>query len=301
MIDVLVTFFLLASAISANKVLLYTIAPTFFVGLRMLLAGLISVGWQEWSGWHVTWRKVRRDIQQLTLVSVFTSFLPSILKAYGLKYMLSSKMTLLGSIDPFVAALYDYVFFSHPLTFNKLLGIIIGFVGVVILLFGNAPQEQSMEVIGRISKPEIAILVGVFILRYGWYLMQRLVRSDRYTPIQANGITMMISGILALGLSWFVDAYWIKESANVCTDSWLFFYTVVMGNVLGYGFYAHLLKRYNATYISLFGFSIPVFVTILGWLFLDEPITYTFVGAGLIIFVGMYIFYRQEISAKNLY
>lgn len=300
MLDVLVTFFLLATAISTNKVLLYVLAPTFFVGLRMFTAGIVSVGWQAVEGKGLTWAKIRADLGQLTLVSIFTSFIPSLLKAYGLKYMLSSKMTLLGSIDPFVAAGYDYLFFGHRITLSKLVGIIIGFIGVAILLLGNAPQEQSLEIMGRISKPEIAILVGVFVLRYGWYLMQRLVRTERYSPVQANGLTMIISGLLALALSWFIDPTWIKQGPSLPYNSMLFVYTVLVGNVLGYGLYAYLLKHHTATYISLFGFSIPVFVTLLGWLFLGEVITDTFMLAGGLIFMGMYIFYRQEINAKKV-
>lgn len=67
-------------------------------------------------------------------------------------------------------------------------------------------------------------------------------------------------------------------------------YTIIIGNVISLTLYGHLLKKYSATLISLAGFSIPLFVQLFSYTFLNEPISYKFLISLLLTFTGFLIF-----------
>jgi len=289
-------YFLLASGFSANKVLLGYLPPTFFVGIRMLCAGLIMVVYNYRTSGRLRFSYIKRDFFTIVGVALFTTYFPSLLKAYGLKGLPSSKAALIGSCDPFVAALYAYVLWNERLTFKKFLGIAVGFFGVMFLLTSGSLSEQSLHAWFIFSWPELAALGAVFVGKYGWTLVRSLVKTERYKPTEINGLSMMTSGVLALATSFFIDPI-----SSISIPSWphffaFFMYTIIAGNIAGYGLFAYSLKHYKFTFISLAGFSIPLFVTLIGWLFLGEQLTLLFGVSAAIIFVGLLIFHRDNLK-----
>jgi len=283
-------YFLLASSFSANKVLLGWLPPIFFVGIRMLCAGLIMIAVHYRNNKRLKFSYFKRDLLTIIGIALFTTYFPSLLKAYGLKGLPSSKAALIGSCDPFVTALYAYILWKEKLTLKQFLGITVGFLGVMLLMASGSLSEASLHAWFIFSWPELAALGAVVVGRYGWILVRSLLKKERYKPTEINGLSMVVSGFLALGTSALIDPI-----SSISIPSWtqfviLFGYTIVAGNIVGYGLYAYCLKKYSLTFISLAGFSIPLFVTLLGWLFLGEKLTLLFGVSIFIIFVGLLLF-----------
>lgn len=294
MLSIFAGFFLFASAITVNKFILFSLSPIFFVGIRTLSAGLLT------AAYLILWRRkfpfssLWQDLPQFLLISVFTNFVPSILKAYGLKNLSSSKSTLIGSLDPFVTAIFAYFMWNEAFTKNKILGMIIGFSGVLVLLFTTSPAEELAGTWWVISLPELAAIMSMVLARYGWIKGQWLLKSDRYTPLQFNSTLMLIGGTYALLTSLFTgtcDFCTIPPTKNFL---FIFAYTVLIGNIAGYTVYAYFLKKYPVTLISLCGISTPLFVHLLGPIVLGEPLSLTFFVALGLVFAGTWIFLRDH-------
>jgi drug/metabolite transporter (DMT)-like permease len=298
---ILFAYFLLASSFSVNKVLMGFLPPTFFVGIRMLCAGLIMVVYHYRKSERLKFSYFKSDLWALVAVAVLTTYVPSLLKAYGLHGMPSSKAALIGSCDPFVTAIYAYLLWRERLSWKQFLGISIGFIGIIMLLTSGSIEEQSLHAWLIFSWPELAALGSVIIGRYGWILVRSLLKQERYEPTEVNGISMTMSGILALATSCFIDPI---ASIKIPSPSWfllLFGYTVIAGNIAGYGVYAACLKRYSITLVSLAGFTIPLFVSLIGWCVLGEQPTLLFACAALAVFAGLVLFYydKLRLSFKN--
>ena len=78
----LLTFALLASAISANKILLYSMTPTLLVGIRMFSAGLILLLYTFTNPQiRISWNNIKKNLSSLIIITLTTTFIPSILKA----------------------------------------------------------------------------------------------------------------------------------------------------------------------------------------------------------------------------
>lgn len=288
-------YFLLASGFSANKVLLGWMPPTFFVGIRMLCAGLIMIAFNYKKSHRMRWDYFKNDLLTILGIALFTTYFPSLLKAYGLKGLPSSKAALIGSCDPFVTAIYAYALWKEKLSFKQFVGIILGFIGVMLLLTSSSLSEQSLHAWFIFSWPELAALGSVVVGRYGWILVRSLLKKERYKPTEVNGFSMLFSGLLALITSFIIDP--ISSISIPSISSFLFFfsYTIIAGNIAGYGLYAYCLKKYHLTLVSLAGFSIPLFVTLIGWLFLGEQLTLVFGVSAVIIFSGLLVFNRDNI------
>lgn len=325
MFDVFLGFAFLASATMANKYALYSLTPTFMVALRMLGAGLILFFYYRKSTHRLSFAYFKKDLPLLMGISLLTLFIPSVCKAYALQNMLASKASFFGSLDPFVTSLYAYIFFRETLSFKKIMGILLGFAGMMVILVSRTPSpEKTLMAFSVFSYPELAALIAMAIGRLGWMFVQQLIRNERYTGAELNGLLMTLSGIIAIVIpflgallsnvtsilapTWapvytLQDAFAIFKLNPASTFSiyallFFIFYTIFFGNVIGYTMYANFLKKHSITFISLAGFSVPMY-TYLFDAILGNPISPMFLVAAAITFTGLMIFYQDEINRLN--
>lgn len=296
---VFLAYFLLASAFSANKVLLGWLPPTFFVGIRMLCAGLIMVLWNYRKSHRLKFGYFKKDLLTICGIALFTTYFPSLLKSHGLKWLPSSKAAMIGSCDPFVTAMYAYFLWKERLSFIQFIGITLGFLGVMLLMTGGSLPEQSLHAWLIFSWPELAAFGAVVVGRYGWILVRSLLKKERYKPTEINGLSMLVSGVLALVTSFFIDPISSITIPSVSTFLFFFAYTIVAGNIFGYGLFAYCIKHYRLTFVSLAGFSIPLFVTLIGWAFLGEQLSLLFAASAAIIFSGLLLFNWDKLRKKT--
>lgn len=294
---IFVGFALLASAITVNKVLLTSLPAVFFVGIRMFFGGIILCSLYYKSSYRLNPRQLLNNWKILLAAAVCTTFLPSILKAYGLKYLVSSKAAFIGALDPFITALYSYLLWSERLSKKKILGIFLGFTGTIMLCVPQTTIEETFLNILIFSLPELAAFGAVAIGRYGWILSQIQLKQGNYSAPELNGIIMLISGVLALVAAVCMGQFDVEQIPLTWNFLSLMVYTIVMGNVVAYTMYAQFLKAYSANFVSLLGFSVPLFVSFYGWLFLSEQITLTLIAAAVIILTGVYLFYQDELAS----
>ncbi len=300
---IFLAFALLASAISVNKFLLQWFTPFLFVGIRMLSSGIILLTYSMQNNRRFSWSYIKNDLITLLGISLFTTCIPTVLKAYALKNLISSKATFLGSLDPFVTSLYAYMLWNEKLTKQKIIGMLVGFMGMFTMLFSTTPTEEALRVWWIFSYPELAAIGSMALGRLGWLLVQSLLRKKRYSPPEINGITMFTSGLLAFSAAFLIEP--VNMQIAAIPWNWkiisLLLYTVVVGNVIAYTMYAHFLKHYTATFISLTGFSVPIFVYFYGRVFLAEPLSWNFILSVAITFIGLLIFYQSELKKGQLF
>lgn len=324
MFDVFLGFAFMASSTVANKYALSVLTLSLMVGLRMLCAGVILTLYYRRKSHRMSFAYFKEDLTLLLGISLLTMLVPALLKAFALKNMLASKAAFLSSLDPFVTALYSYFFWKEHLTKKKIVGIVLGFTGTFILLISSSVSEQSLMAWSVFSYPEIAALLAMAIGRLGWMFVQQILRRERYTAPELNGLLMtmsgvmvfilpfMISGFIALlafipGLVAHLPSYTFSDAAsflqititpdtNLMMIIYATLHTIIIGNVIGYTMYAGFLKKHSATFVSLAGFSVPLYVYLFGALLLGEPLSLNFLAASCVTFIGLVIFYQDEIN-----
>ncbi len=301
---IFLAFSLLASAITANKIILYALNAQFLVGIRMTLgAALLALFLYLRTRKLFDWSRVASFFSLILVIALFTTYFPSNLKAYALTRMPSSKMAFFGTLDPFITALYSFFWFKERLTKKQWLGILLGFVGMMVLIYGSTQQEETFFSI--VSYPECAAFFAIVLSRFGWIQAQQLLKKELFSPVQLNILLMSISGIGSLVAAYLLGVTTIGTLPELpivtllpfepSTQLGLFVaWTVIIGNVLGYTLFGYALKRHSTTFIPLAGFTIPLLVQFFGWLFLAESLSLSFFIACGITFIGVLLFYLEE-------
>lgn len=299
MITLLLGYYaLFASALSVNKLILFSLSTWFFVAIRRLAGGIILFSYITITSKseRLKLKYISKDILAILYISILTMFVPSILKAYSFQNLVSSKAALLGSLDPFITAFYAYLLWNDKLTKKQIVGMLVAFAGVIVLMSSTNPIEMAAGEWGIISLPELAMIGSLVISRYGWILAREVLKTDRYSPSELSSLIMIFSGLYALIAAYFLGICDFCTIPLTSRFAALFAYSVFFGEIIGYTIYGNLLKNYNITLLSLTGLTIPLFVHLFGPIILGEPLSPIFFVALGLVSCGMYIFYRDQIK-----
>lgn len=295
LISIFVLFFMWSLAFPLGKMMLGFAPPIFLTAVRMLFAAGLLVS-------YATLRKKigklsKRIILGLFLLGFFNIYLTNILEFWSLSQIPAAKTCFLYSLSPFLTAILSYFHFKEKMTFMKGLGLVIGFMGFIPTILTKDMTELNLNGMLGFSWPEISMFLAVFFSVYGWILLRILVK-DQVSPLVANGFSMLIGGALALGTSFYFDAW---NPTPVAYGAWpkllgLIGILTLISNIFCYNLYGFLLKKYTATFLSLFGLLSPVFASIHSWILLGEvPSVPIFISTGIVM-LGLFIVYNEEVK-----
>ena len=289
-------YMIIASTFTIGKLVLQYVQPIFFIGVRMVLGGSLLLGYHYFFGrTRIVLKK--KHIFDFLFIIVFHIFVAFVAEFLALQYLNSSKVCLFYNLSPFITAVFSYFWFSERMTTKKFFGLIFGVLGFLPIIIVGANGSSA---IGVVSWPELLMFVSVMSSSYGWIVVRNLGRQG-YSIILINGIGMLGGGILALITSFFFEGYPALKvvSSSASTDFFVFIgYTVLLillANVFFYNLYGFLLHRYTATFLSFAGFLTPIFASFYGFIFLQETVGWSFFLTIFFVFVGLYIFYQEEI------
>lgn len=296
---VILLYALFASIFTLQKQLLSFAEPFFAVGFRMSLAGIIllsySIFTKQTNKFKVT------HLKHLLLLAIFNIYITNICEIWGIKYMGSAKTCLMYSISPFVAALFAFIVLKETISPKKWLGLSIGFIGILPVLFIQTQHEFVSGKIFMFSFAELAMLFGVLCNIYGWIILKKILQEYNYSPIFANGISMLLGGILALIHSLATKETWTPIPVNNLPSFLLNTIIIcIISNIICYNLYGTLLKRFSATFMSFAGLVTPMFASLFAFMFFKEIISWHFFAAMLLFAIGLKIFHQEELNHHKL-
>lgn len=101
-------------------------------------------------------------------------------------------------------------------------------------------------------------------------------------PLMGASVQMLIAGILQTILGFILGE---QSSFTLTQNGFLALgYLILFGSILGYASYIYSVTNLPLSLVSTYAYINPVIAIILGWYFLDEPLTVTvFIAAGLIL------------------
>ncbi len=309
MILILFLYLLFASTFTLGKAALFYIPPILFVGIRMIIAGIILLAGQYFFH-RPQWRFDWRDVSSFFHIALFLIFIAFVGEFWALQYVTASKTALLYSMSPFITALFAYLLLREQLTPKQWLGLGIGFIGFLPILTNQGSAEIVTKHIWFLSMPELLLLISVVSSCYGWIVMKYLVVQRDYSPIMVNGIGMLGGGVMAFCSSLLIEGkphIFVNNQPLIFTPfiyslGIVIFYTgalILIANVICFNLYSHLLRRYSATFISFAGFTTPIFAAFLDLIFLNERIPLAFYLTMGMVFIGLWIFYQDELLVEN--
>lgn len=294
MILIIILYALFALSVVTSKMIFAYSAPIFYIGARMSIAGLLLLAYQYIYA-HDHFYFKREHAWLYAQVIFFGVYFTYIIRFWGLEQMPASKTMFMFNLAPFLSALFSYLLINEKMSKKQWVGLFIGFVGFIPILISKSKGEQGLTELFYISWPELAVLASVVSHSYNWIVVRKLVREYNYSPAMMNGLTMFAGGVGAMLTSPFIEGFY------PVTNSWEFLkllaFVILISNLICHNLYAYLLKVYTATFISFAGFMSPLFAALYGWLWLDEIITWHFYVSSIIVFIGLVLFYQDELKS----
>lgn len=295
---VFLLYALFASIFTIAKTGLEYSAPFFFVGSRMLLAGVLLLAYQ-FLFHRKTFVIKKQDTWLFLRLALFNIYLTNVFEFWGLQYLTSFKTCFIYSLSPFASALFSYFVFSERMSFKKCGGLLLGFAGIIPVLLAQTTAEERAGQFLLFSWAEIAVMGAALCSVYGWILLKQLVNDSGHSPLFANGVSMFIGGIFALTHSAATESWHPVPVTEYLPFAACAILLIIISNLISYNLYGWLLKRFSPTFMSFAGLSTPLFSAFFGSVFLGEQIELPFYISLAIVSSGLVLFYQEELSQKT--
>ncbi len=221
--------------------------------------------------------------KHVAIVALFQNALPFVLLGWGEQFIDSALASVLNGTTPlFTIVLAHFFVPDDRLTMAKLTGVLLGFGGLVLLIFPSLVDGVQATTWGSLAVAGAAAC-------YGLAIVYTRLHMRGLPPLVAPTAQLIAATAMVLPLSLLVD-----RSYALALPSWQALGSVLALGVLGTGLafvvYYALLEHADASYVSMVTYVIPVFGVILGVLVLQEVLTWhTYVGCGLILFGVMLV------------
>lgn len=296
MLLIIILYALFASTFTLGKVLLAYSQPIFLTGIRMSIAGGVLFAYQYFVRKHAF--KIRKkDISLYIQAMLFSIFLPYTLRFWGLDYMPASKAALLYNLGPFFSYMFAYMAGHEYISWKKVIGLLIGFFGLIPILIAPSPQEDLLGTFKSISWPEIAMIASVACLAYGWIVVRKLLKERKYDPVMVNAISMFSGGITGLTTAFLFEQG--PYITNVPKFMSLLMVVIIVSNLMCHSLYTSLLKKYTPTLLAFAGFLSPIFAATYGWFFMGERVSWHFYISIILVVLGLTLFYQEELRSND--
>lgn len=286
---------LFATSFPMGKYLLQFAPPFFLSGARMFIAGGILLIYQYFlpSRQFKVKSKHWLIFAQIIVLGMYVTYA---LRLYALDVLPVWKVSFFYNLSPFLSAFYAYFLFRERLSVKQWIGLSIGLLGMMPTLISKSPSEATLNEFFYVSTYELFLFVSVSLHCYSWLLIQKLVHHKNYDTSIVNGVCMASAGFLSLITSYTVEGPApVYDPATFCKG---LFFMVFVSNILCHNIYAGLLRKYSATFMSFTSFLSPLFAALYGWAFFQETITWHFYTSVIIVLIGLYLFYQDELKNK---
>lgn len=245
--------------------------PPFLLGaLRFLSAGLLMLLWclvkkeQLWN-----WQQIKTS----AITGLLLLFIGNGAVIWAEKSLASSLVAVLVSSAPLWFVLLDKPKWKENLSNRKtVLGLIIGFIGVLLLFSEQTAKAFSTS--GGVY--QVAGLIVLMIGSVSWS------GGSLYSKYNSSGSAIVNTTwqMLAAGIAFLPASFYTKEWdtlrwAAIGSGAWLsLLYLIFFGSLAAYSAYVWLLKVRPATQVSTYAYVNPVVAVLLGVFFAGEQMTF---------------------------
>ena len=257
------------------KVVVEETSPLALVQGRITFGALAVVAIMAFDR-HRSVRPSPRLLAKVAVLAVLSSIVPFLLISWGEIHIESGTASVLNSTMPLFTALFACVILvDERMTWLRLSGLFLGFLGVVVLAGGDVTDVTDSSVLGQ-----MAVVVAAACYGAGAVYARTLLRSE--DPLSLTRLQLVIGALILAPALFAVDGV---PNYNLSLEAWLSLIALgVLGTGLGYVAFFWLLETLGSVRASLVTYIVPITGLTLGWAVLDESIGInTIVGCGLII------------------
>jgi drug/metabolite transporter (DMT)-like permease len=210
----------------------------------------------------------------LLVIGALNAAIPFSLFAYAVLWITAGLASVLNATVPLFGALVAYVWLGEKLGWRRVLGLTIGFIGVVVLVSDRLRSARGSG---------LAVLAGLSAAAvYGIganYTKRKLADVDPLVTATGSQVAALLILLVPAILSW--------PSTIPSVRSWSS--ALVLGVLctgVAFVLFYRLLARLGPAKALTVTYLIPAFGVLWGFLFLKEPISTRMLGGAAIVLIG---------------
>lgn len=269
-------------AFAVAKVALRDCPPLLLLMVRFLIAGVVMLGLAALrkSEGKLTWR----DIASLVVIGIANNAMYLGFGYVGLRTVSAGLGTLVVSANPVLTAVLAAMFLGERMTWQKLVGLALGIGGVGFIVAHRLSHGGSGDsVVGLVfTFSALLSIVG------GTVLFKKL--APKGGLLMGNAVQNIAGGLVLIPFAFSF------ESIGEIVPTWQLLaslgYLTVLGSIVGYLLWQHLIREMGATAASAYHFAMPPLGVMFAWLLLGEHVSPADVLGIVPVALGIYLVTR---------
>lgn len=257
-------------------------APSSVISMnRMFIAVILLIPFAS---------KYRKDITNLHFKDLLYLVLSGLFLALhfglwfgSLKLTTVASSTVILSLQPIVAIIASFLFYKEKISFKVFCTILISFIGVVIVSWGDFKLTDFTAMVGNL----LSLLSVISIVCYLMIGKNAMVKLTHWIY---SIIVFFFAGIFLLIYNLITHATLV----NYPMKEWLLFISLAIFPTIAHVIFNYLLNLVSPTTISMSMLLEPVGASLLAIFILNEYLDYIQLLGIVIVLVGVYLFLKVQ-------
>jgi drug/metabolite transporter (DMT)-like permease len=252
--------------------------PMLFAGIRWVIAGLVFIAFLKLKGNPLP---QARELIHLAVVGLALLGFGNGLVVFSEQWIPSGLAALMITTVPFfMVGMESFLPKGPRLNATILSGLVMG-MGGVLLIFG----EDVKYLADPNNLKGVAGLLGAVVFWSAGSLYSKYVKVAVH-PLMGASVQMLIAGIVLTVIGIFIGE--LQHFAFELNGLLALAYLVIIGSFVGYTSYIYALSKLPLSLVATYAYINPVIALFLGWLILDETLTFQIAMASAVILAGVF-------------
>jgi len=257
------------------KVLSPVFGPILVSSLRLLGASLFLYIYMRLTKMKISFK---RNILFFMTIGIINSAIPFVMYSFAALNIDASLSGTLNSSSPMFGAIFGYLLLGSKLKPKQIIGLIVGFIGVLVV------SSASLES----GSVDIVLSVIACILAAACYGLAGTFVKRRTTVVDSSSLTLgslFFAGIFLLPFSFFYD---ITSTIELNHIFYMIFFAI-MCTAIPFIIYYQLIKEVGAVKALMVTYLMPLFTVLWSYIFLAEKAGINVYFGLIIILIGVYL------------
>jgi len=261
------------------KIGVQEIGPMALVAFRMLFGALTAAGIAIYQ--KVEWPRDWKTWGIYAILGPTSLAIPIFFISWGEQTIDSAVASILNATVPlFTIVIAHFWLHDDKMTIPKVLGLLIGFAGVVLLFSEDLLASKHLNVIGQLA----VVLASLF---YAWSAVFARKYTEHIKGVIRGALPLITAGLFI----WIIGP--VTEKPFLFPSLPLTWVAALWLGILGSGFamimFYYLLHEIGPTRTTLVTYIFPVGGVILGVLFLHEQLSWQLLAGTALIFGSLFV------------
>ncbi|HNP62333.1 MAG TPA: DMT family transporter [Woeseiaceae bacterium] len=213
--------------------------------------------------------------KKLSILSLLNSAAPFYLLTFATLSITGGFAGILNATAPIWAAMIAWVWLADRLNLSRIVGLLVGFIGVVLLVWDKVSLSFDGTTVAVLAGIVAAVFYG-----YGGNYAKKYLSG-------LNPLAIATGSMIAAAIILFPIAVYLWPSEMPSLRSWIA--VIIMGVAstgIAYILYFRLIRNVGPAKAITVTYLIPAFAMFWGAVFIDEKVTTSMIVGCAIIFLG---------------